>query len=836
MKKLLLICTTLLLVGNVASNIVFANSALADGDTVKNLEVITVTAQKRTESIQDVPIAISAISTQKLEKLVISNAADVVSLAPNVNSTRSIGGGYNYFIRGVGMDDFNLSSVPAIGLLVDDVSLHSPVLANFALFDLSQVEVLRGPQNTLYGKNTTGGVIKFNTVQPYLEDSYSESNSGPTSTQYSRRLSGYDGRTAYSSLTLGSRSLVKVEAALPLLFSETIAGRISGFAHSQDGLLKNDNSNSNLNNNVAGLNDDYQNINKTAIRIQLAGKVSDRIIVQGALNVGKQSQISEIKPLIMASEGEQRIDIQEQDLSRISTDLIAPPNDVNMTRGDIKIAWQLPDFTVQSITSFEDVESKRKDDWGSQSLPSSVYQIITFNTTDTSVFSQEFQLQSNQNDITNWLVGAMYSREQGDLLQTAYIDPVGPGRPDDAIDDAGQGPLFDRGGWVEKDTRAYSFYGQYDRQIANDWQLSGGLRWTTQRLSPTVNAAGMMMDLPGQAFPLGSLGWYSLGNPNFNIFTDYAGFEVINAFKVANGGFPATVEIDESFEQWGGKLSLAHDLSQHVMTYASIVRGFKMGSVNSNPTSMAFTNLLNVVVKPETLVTYEIGAKAMFADENLRINSALFYNDWDNYQFYQVYNPGNPAQLFASLINLPEARSYGAETELEWHFKDNWRLDIGLGWLETEVVDGTLDVSGLPEASKEGFQNSVVAGNELTNAPEWSSHISLERYFDLQYGELDVLLHFEFKDEHIHQLAGKNSEAWQYNMSEPSVGLWSLNVNYTFGHNRQYSIGAWAKNITDEQYCLERAIIPGTPVETTRLCARAEPRSVGITFKASLSK
>lgn len=144
--------------------IFFSQTVLAtDND---KLEIIEVTAQKRVESVQKVPISLTAIKSSELNKFAITQAQDVTSLVPNFNTARSISGVQNYFIRGVGLDDFNLSSVSAVGLYVDDIAIHNPMLSAFTLFDVARVEVLRGPQNTLYGKNTTGGAVKFITTSP----------------------------------------------------------------------------------------------------------------------------------------------------------------------------------------------------------------------------------------------------------------------------------------------------------------------------------------------------------------------------------------------------------------------------------------------------------------------------------------------------------------------------------------------------------------------------------------------------------------------------------------------------------------------------------------------
>jgi iron complex outermembrane recepter protein len=768
-------------------------------EDIDKLNVMIVTAQKRQESLQEIPLSITAISAEELDRFSLSNSDQIAQLVPNLNVSRSFSGTLNYFIRGIGMDDFNLSSVPAIGLYLDDVAIHNPLLANFALYDLERVEILRGPQNALFGKNTTGGAINFISNVSRQDD----------------ELNGL------AKLTLGNYNARYFDAASNVIIDDDTHLRFSLFNHQRQGLT---------NSSLANNDTEYNNLSRWGLRSQIVHQINQQLELQASLYGGKQNQIAEVKTLLLPGEDSTIIDINDADLSQNDSALINPPNNVTSLGGYLKFKWHLENFDLTSITASETTESKRTDDWGSQSLPSSVDNVINYHATDTHYYSQEFQLVSNQSSQLDWLIGALVDIETGDILQTAFIDPGGPGRPDDAINDAGIGPLFDRGAWLELNTKSYSVYGQIAYDLNQMTTLTTGLRWTRQNLQPLVNSAGMMMDLPDTPFPLGSFGWYSLGNPGFDVLRDHAGFSVINNFVDANGGFPASAKINENFSQWGGKVAIDYQYNPDVLLYAYLARGFKMGSVNSNPTTASFVSLLDKVVKPETLTTLELGAKSQWLSDQLRLNGALFHNQWQDYQFFQVFNPGNPASLFATLINLPEARSYGAELELKWLASESLEFNLGLGWLNTEVINATLSTDGIPSELQDDFQRQVVNGNSLTNAPEWVYNISVMKSFYFAQSELDLLLHYDYTDEHIHMLAGDNSEIWQQNFSEASVGLLNLNAALHFGSLRQFKLALWAKNLLDEQYCRERSTIPGANTELTRLCVQGESKTVGLTF------
>ncbi|MDO6446506.1 TonB-dependent receptor [Colwellia sp. 1_MG-2023] len=773
---------------------------LVNGQDIDSLEIIEVTAQKRTQSVQDVPISIAAISYQSLSSAKINQAMEVTTLVPNVNATRSISGLSNYYIRGVGMDGFNLSSIPAVGLYVDDVAIQSPALANFALFDLNKVEVLKGPQNTLFGKNTTGGALNFFTNEANNEDEI----------------------TGFAEISIGNYHLIKTEGALSFPLSDKASVRLSGYSHQRDGTVT-----SNITNNPT----EYNDVNRFGARLKLLYSFDEDRQLSISLYGGQQAQIAEVKTAMSPVNDELLININDQDLTSNHSSMINPPNDVEAFGGYLKFTTTHNNFIFNAISSFENVLSKRMDDWGGQHLASSVYQSAIYNSTNTEAISQEFQWQSKSESNIHWIIGLLYNLEYGDIFQAALIDPGGPGRPDDSIDDAGIGPMFDRGAWLDHKSQTLSAYGQFTYPITPKLNITTGYRWTTQKLQPTVHSAGMMMDLPGQEYPLGSLGWYSLGNNDFDRFSDFMGFKRAERFINANGGFPASEKIDEKFNEWGGKISLDYHLHKNMMLYGAVSRGFKMGAVNSNPTVTAYNSLLNKTVKPESLVTTELGFKTDLYDNTLRFNGAIFKNTWRDYQFFLVYNPGNPANLFASLVNLPTAESTGAEIELNWKASASLRFNIGMGWLNSKVTDGQLNTSGISPLIVDGFQNQVVTGNELTNAPKFSYSISALKTVEFNDSDLELSLHYTFLDKHTHQLAGTHNNIWRENFSEGMLGLLTLNSSFYFGLNREYLVSLWVKNTTNEKYCTERAIAPGTSPDTARLCAQGDPRSVGLTFK-----
>ena len=181
------------------------------------LEEIVVTAQKREESLQDVPISISALTAAQFDTFDVTRADDLEFVFANVGTNRNSAGNTGISIRGVGTDNVHLSGQQSVGTYLDDVSMVSPFVSAIAVYDMNRVEVLRGPQNTLYGRNTTGGAILWHT---------NKANPG-------------DGTNGYGRLRMGDGGLMRFEGAIGFDFGDQWAGRLAVLSDDYDGIWKN---------------------------------------------------------------------------------------------------------------------------------------------------------------------------------------------------------------------------------------------------------------------------------------------------------------------------------------------------------------------------------------------------------------------------------------------------------------------------------------------------------------------------------------------------------------------------------------------------------------------
>jgi iron complex outermembrane receptor protein len=194
--------------------VIFINPGAAKAQT---LEEIIVTAQKREESVQDVPIALQAYTGEEIKNLRITRASDITRLAPNLNLSTQNTASRQINIRGVGTSDFFGNSAGSVAVTMDEVTMSSSYLSSLGLYDLERVEILRGPQNSLFGRNTTGGAVNYISRLPEVGGA----NDG------------------YVDVAFGNYGLVELEAAKSFSLSDNVAVRLAGKSYDRDGVWNN---------------------------------------------------------------------------------------------------------------------------------------------------------------------------------------------------------------------------------------------------------------------------------------------------------------------------------------------------------------------------------------------------------------------------------------------------------------------------------------------------------------------------------------------------------------------------------------------------------------------
>jgi len=655
-----------------------AAPAQAEADT-GGLEMITVTARRRAESLQDTPIAISAVTSEGLAQRGIETVTQIGDFTPNVKFNSSVPVSASnataaIFIRGIGQNDYQLSADPGVGLYLDGVYISRGVGNVLDVMNVERIEVLRGPQGTLFGRNTIGGAVSVVTQKPT------------------------DTLGGNFEVSTGSHNRVQLKGILNLPLAEGIYSSVAGFYHKRDGYVKG------VVDGAPDLGDTDNLAGRFALRLEPSSNVTIDLAVDGSrtrensapnvmLRVDENAPAAQAwnagysgagaicaDPLNPARLTDQRCYNSQWALapyrhggtfSAIS-DVFANGNpkpyqsgsDVDIWGISGTIEWKITDdLTLKSITAYRKVTGFWTRD--SDHSPASIVQTNSDWTQDQ--FSEELQLLGETGDgRLNWVIGGYYSSESGnhkDLVN--LIDAV-----------------FLSGAVLDGESLAA--FGQATYEIVDNLNLTAGIRWTEDKktfgnANQYVVEAGFLTGLP------------------FN--PDGSGLQNGDPLM---GPLGQTATITD--RAWTPMVSLAYRWSPELLTYVSYSEGFKGGGF----TQRVFPPFAFIPsFKPETSTTYEFGFKSDLAGRTLRLNGAAFLNDYDDLQV----TVNDPTLGFAPIIqNAAKARIKGIELELEARPVDALRIEAGIGYLDAKYR--RVDIRAL--------NAGVTTDTKLQNAPKWT--------------------------------------------------------------------------------------------------------------------
>lgn len=408
------------------------------------VEEITVTAQKREESIQEVPLALTTLDSEEIENL-SAGGADVKFLSARVPSLlleSSFGRAFpRFYIRGLGNTDFDLNASQPVSMVVDEVVLENPVVKGMPLFDLERTEVLRGPQGTLFGRNTPAGIVKFDTKKP--TDDFSA-----------------DVRASY-----GTFNTIDAKAAIGGPLTDTLSGRVSVLYQSQDDWVDNT---------FTGENDALGGHDTGAYRLQLRWAPNDdfsalvnvhgwtvdgtaRLFRANILRPGTNDLVSGYEQDEVAQDG-----VNEQHIDSMG--------------GVLKLDWELGGWTLTSVTGYETLEMYSRADidggFGAVFAPPSGPGTIPFPSEsadgipDLDQKTQELRLASDTDGKLDWLAGFYYFDEEL-RAETLSFNSLAPGNPLDGF------------AFQSQEAKSWALFASLDYALSDAWNFKGGVRYTT---------------------------------------------------------------------------------------------------------------------------------------------------------------------------------------------------------------------------------------------------------------------------------------------------------------------------------------------------------------------
>ncbi len=750
---------SLLVVGAVLAGTAYAAEESGPAST---LEEVVVTAQKRAQNAQDVGISLSAVSGSDLQTLGAVAATDITRSVPAVVMTQPNGpSSFSLSIRGVTQNDFADHQESPAAIYIDEVYVSQMAGLAFSLFDIDRVEVLRGPQGTLFGRNATGGLANFITRKPT------------------------DEQTGYVDVTFGQRNLTRVEGAVNSPIVDGVDARLAFETNHYDPLFKN----------VAGGAADSENGNDWALRGELLFKLPNtgELLVTGRFaREDVHAGAWEERPIYNAVPGSGIDVFVPANLNPYGTcngcnasglTASGPFTTRDNMSGYAKIktsgvsAKYTQDIGGPTLTVIADYSTLRKDyQEDSDASPLTVFEFFN----GSNVKQQSLEARLNGGDKTfNWTAGLYGLRVAGNYYEGYYgpaffaaqefMSPApnpnrGCGFPPDGGWPYGTCPYTTDPGVPGGDGGTPGIRSPYS-QLIKSYAAFGQVEYKVTDLIGLTLGGRATHDQKDFQF-----GWFP-----FESFSD--GTVTRLTPPVIPGVGNALFDYSNSLSntEWSGKAQIDFHLTQDMLAYASYNRGVKGGGFTAPLFPDTIADLSPLKFKPEKLNSYEVGFKSELLDHTLRINAAAYYYDYRDYQalIYTV--------ALEQLIVNANAKHKGAEFETEWRPNRYWQFGLGGAYVDAVVLN--VDSRGT------GVKGDFTA----PNAPRWSGN-ALARY-NQPIGPGTVSL----------QLDGNYMTSFWFNLANTPVvqqkgyGIGNARLFYT-PKNANWEVGASLENLANKHY------------------------------------
>ncbi len=645
------------------------------------LEEIVVTARKREESLQETPIAVTAFSASDLEARSLDNLMDIGAYAPNVimaTAQGGSGGGNNgqIYIRGIGQSDFLFTTDPGVGIYIDGVFHPRTLGAVMDLLDLERIEVLRGPQGTLFGKNTVGGAINVVSAKPTGE------------------LGGY------AEATIGRYDRTDFRGSIDFAITESLFAKGAFSYKNSDGWGKR------LDFATGNVIDETGDINQIGGRAALRWLASDDVTVDFSFDYSNWDQASVPTTLIQFDDASAFGGVP----TILWNALIGGPSgtpmssafitgDPNTTYGtgpngneldawgvNATVEWDMGWATLKSITAYREMEALFGRDGDGSPLPI----VETNQRQDQNQFTQELQLLGTGFDGNlNWVAGFFYfdefGRDQNNVVLTSglfgaleslpgqlsgapcappFLAPGCPGNPINPLLD------LDFNIFNEIDITSVAIFSQGTLDFTENLALTLGIRYTYEK-------------------------------------KEY----LLEHRRIASNTFivPLTT-VEDSWVEPTYTAGMQYQWTDDLMSYVTFTRGFKSGGFNGRPTVSGAVSSFD----PEFLKSYEIGLKSEWFERRLRLNMAAFVYNYDDLQFGSVTADPASGSLLLVIDNVAAADVKGLEIEMQALPAEGLDISAAVGYTDfqiSEVDPAVVDVT---------LQTKMI------RTPKWSASASVE--------------------------------------------------------------------------------------------------------------
>ncbi len=733
---------TTILLGLAAASLV-AGPAAAQQSAGIVLEEIVVTATKREETLQDVPISVATLQGEAYNAL-FSGSEDILALSgrvPGLYAESSNGrAAPRFYLRGLGNIDFDLAASQPVSIVMDEVVMENVVLKSFPLFDMQNVEVIRGPQGTLFGRNTTAGIIKFNTRRP------SEETSG------------------YVKGSWAENDTINLEGAVGgSLIDGELSARISGLWRERDNWITNG---------FTG-EESLGQYEEGAGRLQLLWTPNDRL---SALLSTQHRSLEGTSSIFRANVFTTGSDSLNQNYDRETVYYDGGdnnPQEYNSHGHTLNLTYELDSFSFNSITSYQDADGYSRGDIdggvvdfsGTVDVPPGItfdpaapvfggtaltfpgtitVPSVTQDGADTKQFTQEFRLASNTDDRFSWQMGAFYFNSELKVTTESFASFGFAGTQQDTR--------------IKQENETWAVFGQGSYDVTDELTLTAGIRYTDDEKDFTVLQFGQL--------------WLDLGIPT---------------------SLADPISVDDDEVSW--EVAVNYAMTDESTLFARVASGFRAQTIQGRDVAFLETP---TVADSETIDSIEAGYKADLFGERMRINFAVFHYEVDDMQLSIIGGATNTNQV----INADTGDATGFELDTDFLVTDNLLISFGASYNDTEIQDA--DLASAPCGSGlctvldplNADGQAILDGNPFPRAPKQTYNFSLrwgmpigndaEFYVFTDwawYGEINMPLY----------------ESVEFQTDEQYEG--GLRVAYR--NNRTgWELAAFGRNITDEDNVL----------------------------------
>jgi len=758
-------------------------------DRITSIEEIVVTAEKKESTLQQTPISLQAFTAQDLDKLRIENVFDLQAKVTNLQMTpfplsqQTL----RMVIRGIGTNDVQITQDPSVGVYLDGVYVARATGLALDVVDLQRVEVLRGPQGTLYGRNATGGAVNLITAPPDL------SKFGFKQT-----------------VSVGSRSLAVSKTQLNVPVNDTLAMKLNFMFGSQDGFMDN-----------SGPGKDFGDENNYGGRFALRWLPVEQLTVDYTFDYS-----------VLTAAGYPYQSLEPATVRGLSSDafsLVASADRSHYPRRQralklvnpyqetkdwvsghaLTLAWEVNDsLTLKSISAYRSMEEQQYADLAGETngdllmnngpvtpIPGGTTLPGTRPDLNQRQFSQELQAIGNVGETWEYLAGAYYFQESAretNQYDKATRDAVGPLHAQIWLANypfPGVGTLRGQAYDIFIKNKSYAFYTQVSWLpdfFEHKLRLTGGIRYTVDsREADRVETVVTSFEpQPGFLPPLCIL------DPSSCFSVDAA---------------PS-----QTFRKWTPSATVAYDWTDDFNTYAKYVRGYKSGGYNTRSvTNEEFIDGFG----PEFVDEYEIGAKNRFFDNRLHVDVAFFYYDYKDIQV-NLLVPGSAVNT--NVFNAGKAKLYGGELDVTAVLAEGLLANLSYGYISADYKKVEDQVTG------KNIQNEFI----FPNAPKNSLTGGLDYTFPplFSFGTLSGNVNATWVDDRSTTARKEAVEVGSY-----IERYYLLNASLTLAGvsmgpgTMQFS--AWGKNLTDVDY--KTSSIDGLP-GSNRSVFWGEPRTFGL--------